>query len=66
MGEGEIKPEGVACAGARRYATMKDIPRASALEGGDGVSKRLRPADRTLSGSRSTLMMVAVTLQSLQ
>jgi hypothetical protein len=66
MGEGEIKPKGAAGAGARRYAAMKDIPRASTLEGGDGVSRRSRPADRMWSGSRSTSMMVAMTLQSLR
>jgi hypothetical protein len=51
MGEGEIKPEGAAGAGARRYATMKDVTRASASEGGDEGSRRSRPADRTWSGS---------------
>jgi hypothetical protein len=66
MGEGEIKPEGAAGAGARRYAAMKDVPRAAASEGGDGVSRRSRPTDRMWSGSRSTLIMVAVTLRSLQ
>jgi hypothetical protein len=66
MGEGEIKPEVAAGVGARRYATMKDVLRASASVGDDGVLRRLRPADRTWSGSQSTLMMVAGTLQSLQ
>jgi hypothetical protein len=51
MGEGEIKPEGAAGAGARRYAAIKDVPRAFASEGDDGVSRRSRPADRTWSRS---------------
>jgi hypothetical protein len=61
MGDGEILPKGAAGAGVGRYATMKEVPRKSALVGEGVASRRSRPAERRWSGSQSTLMMVAVT-----
>jgi len=40
IGEKETKPWGTTDAGARRYAAMKDMPRASTAEEGDEDSRR--------------------------
>ena len=62
IGERETNPWGATGAGARRYAAMKDNPKASiAFEEADDDSRRSSPADKTWSGSRSTSMMGSVT-----
>jgi hypothetical protein len=60
IGERETKPWGTTGAGTRRYATMKDMPRAYTVEEADEDSRRSRPAVKTWSGSRSTSMMGSV------
>jgi hypothetical protein len=47
MGEKETKPWTTAGVGARRYAAIKEVLRASTLEEEEGGPRRLRPLDRT-------------------
>jgi hypothetical protein len=54
IGEREIKPWGTTGAGARRYAAMNVLTRASTEEEGDEDSRRSRPTFETWSRSPST------------